>query len=236
MYKLYADVILDKSDNEDYIRIEKQRSYLLRQRNLLETTDFGASAAGNEYKTRFRKVNDVTRHSSVDIKIGKFLHRMVSFAEPEDVLEIGTAMGISTMYIAKAAPESRMVTMEGCAVIADKAKESFQNLEINNIELALGNFNTLLGKTLHKFEKLDFVFVDGNHRKEPTLEYFNTMLPKLHLNSFVVIDDIHWSKGMTQAWNEIRKHPRVSISIDLFRCGILLFRKDIAKEHFTLRF
>ena len=121
-------------------------------------------------------------------------------------------------------------------MIAEKAMENFNSFGINNIELAMGNFDLLLEKTLIKFDKLDFVLVDGNHRREPTLSYYNHIRPKLHAGSMMVIDDIHWSKGMEEAWDEIRNREEVSVSIDLFRLGILLFKKDIAKEHFVLKF
>jgi len=235
VYKLYTEVILNKGSEKNYQKIEKRRSKLLRQRSLLEITDFGAGASSQQYKTRYRKIKDVTRKSSISPRYGKLLYRIVDFISPEEVLEIGTAMGISTMYIAAAAPKSKITTMEGCAVIADKATESFNMLGLENIQQDLGNFDSLLEKTLRKFDRLDFVFIDGNHREEPTVEYFEKILPKLHSNSFLIIDDIHWSPGMSAAWNKIRKHPEVSISIDLFKLGILMFRKDIAKEHFVLR-
>ncbi|RLD31392.1 MAG: SAM-dependent methyltransferase [Bacteroidetes bacterium] len=236
VYEFYTEVILDKNSRSTYDAIEKQRRSLLRQRSLLETTDFGTGSGKNEYKVRFRQVKNVTRHSSISPKCGKLIHRLVEFNKPDDVLEIGTAMGISSLYIATAAPKSNFVTMEGCAMIAEKAMENFNSFGINNIELAMGNFDLLLEKTLIKFDKLDFVLVDGNHRREPTIEYFRLILPKLHEGSMVIIDDIHWSKGMEQAWNEIRANEKVSVSIDLFRTGILLFKKDIAKENFILKF
>ncbi len=236
VYTFYTEVILDKNSRDTYDAIEKQRRSLLRQRSLLETTDFGTGSRNNEYKIRFRQVKNVTRHSSISPKYGKLIHRLVEFNKPDDVLEVGTAMGISSLYIATAAPKSNFVTMEGCAMIAEKAMENFNSFGINNIELAMGNFDRLLEKTLIKFDKLDFVLMDGNHRCVPTLAYYNHIRPKLHAGSMVVIDDIHWSKGMEEAWDEIRNRDEVSVSIDLFRVGILLFMEDIAKEHFVLKF
>ncbi len=236
VYQFYTDVILDRSPIPEYVEIENQRTALLRQRSLLETTDFGTGAYNNEYKTRFRQVKEITRHSSISPKFGKLVHRLVRYASPSEILEIGTAMGISSLYIATAAPNSKIITIEGCAVIAEKATENFNKFGIMNIEMVMGNFNHLLSKTLNRFGKLDFVLIDGNHRKEPTIDYFQQILPKLHAGSIVVIDDIHWSKGMEQAWNEIKANEAVSVSIDLFKAGILLFREDIAKENFILKF
>jgi predicted O-methyltransferase YrrM len=82
---------------------------------------------------------------------------------------------------------------------------------------------------------LDFIFVDANHRKAPTLSYFEICLPKVHENSIMIFDDIYWSKEMTEAWEQIKQHPSVGISIDLFQFGIVLFRKTQAKQHFVLK-
>jgi len=235
VFSLYSQVILNREQKEIFRDIEKIRSSLLKQKSLLETTDFGAGAGGDAYRTRFRTVRDVTRKSSVGPRTGRLLHNLAGFARPDHMLEIGTAMGISTMYMATAAPESHFVTMEGCAVIAEKARENFDGLQLSNVELKLGSFNGLLKKTLGEFPKLDMVFIDGNHQREATLEYWNGILPLLHENSIVVIDDIHWSPGMRAAWKRICANPEVSISIDLYNLGILLFRKDIATEHFVLR-
>ena len=236
VYKLYTDVIRSSKNETSFRKIEEQRKKLLRQRSLLETTDFGAGARGESYRTRFRTVRNITKYSSVRPKTGRLLHRLVEFASPENILEIGTAMGISSMYMASAVPGSHFVSMEGCAVTAEKARENFNKLDLKNIDVKLGNFTTLLPTTLQEFAHLDFVFLDGNHQKEATLDYFSQLLQFLNENSIVVIDDIHWSRGMGKAWKKIYSHPDVSTSIDLFRCGILLFRKDIGKEHFILRY
>jgi predicted O-methyltransferase YrrM len=236
VYEFYTSVILGRNTDAAFPLIEKRRAALLRQRSLIETTDFGAAAAGHIYRTRFRRVNAVTRKSSMNPRLCRLLYRLVKHAEPANIIEIGTAMGISTLYMAAAAPGSRIVTMEGCAVIAEKAMESFHKAAYGNIELITGNFDHHLGAALEKFDRLDFMLIDGNHRKEPTISYFMKILPKLHEGSMVVIDDIHWSAGMLQAWNAIRNRKEVSVSIDLFRMGILLFRDDIARENHILRF
>ena len=236
IYSLYTDVILDKSSKEVFGLIEKRRASLLKQRSLLETTDFGTGAGKNPYKVRFKQVRSLTRHSSIRPKYGRLLHRLAGSFKAEEVLEMGTAMGISSMYIASAVPESSMVTMEGCAMIAEKAARNFSKMDMRNIEVDVGNFDLHLEKTLLKFNRLDFVFIDGNHRQEATIRYFKQILPKIHPGSIMVIDDIHRSKEMQRAWEKVREHEKVSISIDLFRLGIVLFKDDIAKEHFILKY
>ena len=83
--------------------------------------------------------------------------------------------------------------------------------------------------------KTDFIFFDGNHQKEATLKYFNQLLPLAHNDSVFIFDDIHWSKGMEEAWEEIKDHPNVRVTIDSFYWGIVFFRKEQEKEHFVIR-
>ena len=40
---------------------------------------------------------------------------------------------------------------------------------------------------------------------------------------------------MKQAWSEIKKHPKVRVTVDIFHCGIVFFKKGQAKEHFKIR-
>jgi predicted O-methyltransferase YrrM len=89
---------------------------------------------------------------------------------------------------------------------------------------------------LAKTDSVDFVFVDGNHRKEATVNYFNWCLPKVHENTVLIFDDIYWSKGMNEAWDIIKSHPQVTVTIDLFWIGLVYFRKGQEKEDFKIKF
>ncbi|WZL88411.1 class I SAM-dependent methyltransferase [Salinimicrobium sp. 3283s] len=81
----------------------------------------------------------------------------------------------------------------------------------------------------------DLLFIDGNHQKEATLSYFEKLLPTVHNDSVMIFDDIHWSKGMEEAWEEIKAHPKVKVSIDTFQWGLVFFRREQEKEHFVIR-
>ena len=93
-----------------------------------------------------------------------------------------------------------------------------------------------LPEVLHDAQQADFVFFDGNHRKEPTINYFNMCLPHISENSVFIFDDIHWSQGMEEAWNEIKQNEQVSTTIDLFFVGIVFFKKDLQKQDFVIKF
>ena len=97
------------------------------------------------------------------------------------------------------------------------------------------SFEKRLPDAFKELGSLDFVFIDGNHRKEPTLQYFEACLAHATSDSVFVFDDIHWSKGMEAAWESIKLHPSVTLTIDLFFFGVVLFRKEPQKkEHYSL--
>ncbi|HNR16193.1 MAG TPA: SAM-dependent methyltransferase, partial [Chitinophagaceae bacterium] len=88
-----------------------------------------------------------------------------------------------------------------------------------------------------KIPFIDFAFIDGNHRQEPTERYFNQLLPKMHHESILVFDDIHWSSEMEQVWKTIKDHPSVRCTVDLFFIGVVFFRDEFReKQHFSIRF
>ena len=86
-------------------------------------------------------------------------------------------------------------------------------------------------------EKINLAFIDGNHRKEPTLHYFSELLKKSTNDSIFIFDDIHWSSEMEEAWNLIQQHDSVTLTVDLFFIGLVFFSTDFkVKQHFTIRF
>ncbi len=87
----------------------------------------------------------------------------------------------------------------------------------------------------HKPQSPDLIYFDGNHQKEASLHYFEKLLPLAHNDSVFIFDDIHWSREMEEAWEEIKAHPRVRVSIDTFYWGLVFFRIEQEKEHFTIR-
>jgi predicted O-methyltransferase YrrM len=152
-------------------------------------------------------------------------------------VELGTSLGITTCYMAKGNEKATVYTCEGSAAIAAIAKSSFAGQQAKNIELAEGDFARTLQPLLNKIGKIDFAFVDGNHRKEPTIEYFNKLLNHSTPSTILIFDDIHWSADMEAAWKEIQGHPAVTLTIDLFFIGLVFINPDFkVKQHFVIRF
>ncbi len=234
VYKLTDEVIYDFSTKKVYDSIEEQRKKLLRDDRPVKVTDLGAGSNLNKNETK--KVNQIAKNALKNPSLAQLIYRIAAFQQPKNIIELGTCLGITTAYLAKAQPTASVLTIEGCPETAAVAKENFDALNLDNVELQVGNFNELLPIAISKAETLDFVYIDGNHTKEATLNYFNWCLTKIHEDSLLIFDDIYWSSGMKEAWETIKNHPQVTITIDLFWIGLVYFKKDQAKEHFKIKY
>ncbi|OJJ15134.1 SAM-dependent methyltransferase [marine bacterium AO1-C] len=234
VFDLYTRCINHSKSFEAFHSIEKLRSSLLHNPQLIEVTDLGAGSRKN--KQDFRKVNAIARHSMSSRKVSELLFRLVDYFQPQHILELGTSLGINTLYLAKAQPSAQVTTMEGCPNIASIARKNFKSQQVESIQLMEGNIDKTLPYFLDNASKLDFVFLDANHREAPTIRYFEQCLAKSHEDSVFILDDIYWSQGMQRAWEQIQKHPQVMLTIDLFRVGLVFFRNKQPKQHFKLRF
>lgn len=225
----------DKENYPVYASIEKVRQQLLNDNIIIEVEDFGAGSS--VIKTNKRVVSAIAASSLKPKKYAQLLYRMVKYYKPQTVLELGTSLGITTSYLASANEGSKVLTCEGSAAIASIAKQNFQSQQLKNIQLTGGDFTKTLTPLLSGVKKIDFAFIDGNHRKQPTIEYFNQLLDHTTTQTILVFDDIHWSAEMEEAWEIIKQHPSVTLTIDLFFISIVFFNPDFNhKQHFTIRF
>lgn len=233
VYKLADEVIYDKRQFEDYHIIEAQRKRLLQDESMIQVTDLGAGSHLN--KDRTKKVKQIAKNALKRPALAQLIFRLVKFNNPKLIIELGTCLGITTSYLSKAAPKANVITIEGCPQTAAVAGKNFEELQLENIRLEVGNFDLILPGILNAEQQLDFVYIDGNHRKDATLNYFKWCLPKVHENSMLIFDDIYWSAGMKEAWAEIKAHPQVTVTVDLFWIGLVFFKTGQARQDFKLK-
>lgn len=236
VYDLYTQAICPKGREEgEFQPIEMLRKRLLKNKDEIEILDLGAGSRRN--KSNRRKISEIARNAEKPARFGELFFRLTRYFQPHTVLELGTSLGLTTAYFAKAAPDSAVITMEGCPETARLAAKNFEELGINSVEIAVGNIDETLPDVLHTQQKtMDLVFFDANHRLKPTLRYFEEVLPYASDSTVFIFDDIYWSGEMTQAWEQIKAHPQVRVTVDLFWVGLVFFRKEQAKENFMLRF
>ncbi|MCU0375510.1 MAG: class I SAM-dependent methyltransferase [Chitinophagaceae bacterium] len=236
---VYDLVTLVLNDNKNryycYGPIEALRQQLLKSDTGLLVTDLGAGSRTANSSTR--SIGSIARSALKPPKYGQLLFRLANYLQANTILEVGTSLGITTAYLASSNSRGRVFTMEGVPAIVSTAQKHFALLGLQNIELIAGNFDATLPEALPQIGSIDMAYLDGNHRLEPTLRYFNQLFPFLHGKSLVIFDDIHWSTEMEQAWQAIKADPRVTLTIDLFFIGLVFFDEAFKQpQHFTIRF
>ena len=235
VYDFIEKVLLDKGSYPAYSRVETLRRQLLYSHERIQVLDLGAGSR-KEGKQE-RKIRDIVRFSAKPRKYGQLLYRMVRHYQILEIMELGTSLGLTTAYLAYAAERGRVLTMEGAPEIANMAESNFLKLGMDNIEVVIGDFDHRLEDALSNMPSPGLIYIDGNHLKEPTLRYFDRLLPHCGEGTVLVFDDIHWSKGMQEAWQSIKMEPQVRCTIDVFFMGIVFFRNSFReKQDFMIRY
>lgn len=230
VFNLVQKCFYDKSNFKEYSVLNHYRELLLQNKKTINVTDFGAGS--RVFKSNTRAINKIAQNAGIAKKEAQLLFRIARYFKPKLVLEIGTSLGLATSALALSS--ENITTLEGCSETAKVAQIQCKEFNLN-VNSVVTEFDTYLKAIPENGAKFDFIYFDGNHSKEATLNYFNLLLPTITNDSVWIFDDIHWSLGMEEAWESIQKHPKVTVSIDTFQWGIVFFRSEQEKEHFTIR-
>ena len=231
VYDLVTKCFYDKTRYKAFHSIFNYKKLLLQNKSTISVTDLGAGS--QVMKNQKRLISQMAKNAGTTINRTKLLFRLTQYFKPENILELGTSLGIATHAMSLGNPNARITTIEGCPNVSKFSERNLKNENLNNIKLITGEFHNEIKKL--KPNKFDFIFFDGNHQKEATLQYFESLLETAHNETVFIFDDIYWSKGMTEAWEIIKNHPKVTVTIDTYFWGFVFFRKEQLKEHFTIR-
>ena len=234
VFDLVSRVFRNKIDPDVVLMIENIRKKHLSDRTIVKVLDLGSGSS--VLQSDLRKISDIAKYSSVSPRYGKLLANLASEFGKQGIIEFGTSLGISTMYLAAGCRESIIYTMEGCPEISSIAEGNFSSTGFDNIKLMTGSFDELLPEIKSKAAGPGIVFIDGNHRKEPVLKYFSEMAEISEKDTVIILDDIHLSDEMEEAWKEIKRNENVSFTIDLYRMGMVFFRKGMSHIDYVIRY
>jgi predicted O-methyltransferase YrrM len=235
LYNFYMELVKNDYPYEDFEQLAKIRSALKANSTEINITDFGAGSKKINSNTRL--ISTIAKHGIAQKKQAEFLYRLLNKFQPKTIIELGTSIGLTSLYLSKAVKNSTIYTIEGCPNLYEFSKNLFKANGSKNITSLRGNFNTELPKLISNLNTIDFVYIDGNHAYQPTIDYFKLVLEKVNPNTIIVFDDINWSNDMQKAWDTIKNNKQVTLSLDFFHFGIVFFRKEnLTKEHFTLNF
>jgi predicted O-methyltransferase YrrM len=217
--------------------IESLRKEYKNNSDFLSYADPGA---GNRIKTgnvkNKRKIQSIAKNSLQHPRYCRLFYRMINYLEVFNVLELGTSLGITTSYMSRAGTSVKIDTIEGVKEIAALASGTFSKLNCQNISLHIGTFDEILPSLFPGEKQFQMVFIDGDHKGSSLLKYFDCIVKQIPRHGVVIIDDIRWSHSMYDAWEVIKNHPEVTVTIDLFYMGLVFFRPGLSKENFMIKF
>ncbi|MCQ2251525.1 MAG: class I SAM-dependent methyltransferase [Bacteroidales bacterium] len=196
-------------------------------------TSAGAKGNGDKYE---RAVSDIAKSSSSYGKYGQLLQRMSAFLKPQSILELGTSLGIGTLYLASGNPDANVITVEACPETSKVATENFRLLGYDNITPIVSPFDNVLDDILSNNQPFGLIYVDGNHTYEATKRYYEMIAQHADDNTVAIFDDINWSKGMSKAWDEIKQAPKSYVAIETLRMGIIFFNSKLTQKIYCARF
>ncbi|HEY4110989.1 class I SAM-dependent methyltransferase [Puia sp.] len=234
VFDFVTNVLNDRQAYPAYKPIEQLRHRLRKDNTTLQVEDRGAGSAYGPSHTR--SIASIVKNAAKPPRLGQLLHRVAAHYHPATIVELGTSLGLSTAYLAAGAPRANIHTIEGVPAIAAAAGRNLDSLHLHPTILT-GSFDEVLPSLLPALPPIDLAFIDGNHRHDPTLRYFEQLLRHASPSSVLIFDDIHWSAEMETAWNTIKKDPRVYLTVDLFFLGFVFRRDDFkVKQDFIIQF
>lgn len=234
VFDIVSRIFRNKIDPEVVSYIEEVRKRMISDRRIIPVNDLGAGS--EKMKSKFRKVSDIAKYSSVSGKYGVLLSNLATEFGAPLIVELGTSLGISTMYLASTCTGTEVKTIEGSPSVSEIATENFKDSGNKNIEVLTGSFDAVLPVILKSTIKPGLVFIDGNHRKEPVMNYFTQIAEISGSKTVIIIDDIYYSEEMEDAWKQIKRFDKVTVTIDIFRMGIVFFREGISHNDYIIRY
>ena len=235
LYNFYMESVKNEYMFGDFEALNVVRNKLRSDKGILQIVDFGAGS--KKMNSNERSISRISKYGIASQKQAEFLYRLVNKFSPKIIVELGTSVGLTTLYLSQANSKSTIYTIEGCPNLFKFSKALFNTQKVKNINSLNGNFDLEFPKILSKIETLDLLYVDGNHTYQSTINYFNMALAKKNPHSIFIFDDINWNEDMQKAWIEIYSNTEITLSLDFFYFGIVFFRKEqLNKEHFTLKF
>lgn len=233
VFKLYNEVI-DNSDKFSFEGIAEQyRRRLLSDISTIAVIDFGAGSRVLGKKNR--RISDIAAVSAKPPHQAQMLARLALFLQPDNILEMGTSLGVSTVYLSLACPASCITTIEGSESVQHRAEREMQALGLGNVRSVCAVFKDFLRGKGDMLSTCGLVILDGHHQCEATVEYFEEIFPQLPQGACMVIEDIRWSGDMAKAWKKIIKESTPKVVVDLGQVGYLFKRDGQASQYFALR-
>lgn len=176
---------------------------------------------------------ELSLRKNISFRKASLLFRLVNYFKPSSILEIGTAWGISTLYLKKAHTISNLTVIEPDHRIAETAldiiKKSGENIFFENGDLWLEKLSVQIQKNpdfivLHQFKSAIY----------PTL--LELFVHNIQEDSILIIEGIYSNKKIKSFWEALKAAEKVRVTMDLYDYGIIFCNVKLNKQNYVVAF
>ena len=170
VFSLITKCFYNSKPKPEYCSLKNYRNALLKNKNTIEVTDFGAGS--KVFKSNTRPISKIAKTAGISSKRAELLFRITNYFQPESILEIGTSLGLATSTLALGNPKSKTITLEGCPNTANQCQLQLQLFNIKNAECITTEFSTYFKIYNLQPTTYNLIYFDGNHQKKSYFRLF----------------------------------------------------------------
>lgn len=208
-----------------FVQIENLRTLLNKTKKKIKENKNGVETE--------RRISEFVRESSISPSYDQLLFRLVNFFKPRNVVEIGTSIGITSLYLATSDTHRPVYTIGESKELADFAHTTFGKVGLQNIIQQTGNVETKLPVVLSKEKNIDFVYFGRQTSVEAIQKSLSLLSSSFTSKTVIMLSDL-WKDERKELWETMKKQSGVRVSIEMFHYGILIFNEDLQCENYNL--
>ena len=193
-------------------------------------------------RENFKELVDYAESNRVPIvsqDVARFIELLLKIIKPKNILEIGSAIGYSSLIMYKAS-DANILTIEKDEETFKLLKENLKKYDTDNKIKAINDDAINALKSMDKEEKFDFCFIDAN--KSQYEEYLNLVYDLTSDNALILIDNILFRgfvaknednkryrtiiKNLKKFIEDVKSDKRFTESLLTVHDGLLLLRKE----------
>ena len=228
VFNLITKVIEESLPYYRFHEIELERRKLHYCLEELSYTD----KKGRKEKKHTATVSAIVAQEAIKQKQGMLLFRLANFFKYKKMLQIGTGVGISTLYLTSYDSDIQCISLEAIPAFANITKRLLAHETQANVVIRVGEYQHLLPEALTTLQQVDMVYFKSKREHADTFALFEQMLPYVHESTCFVFDGIKTSQQMRLVWKTVCNHPQVTVTVDLYSMGIVFFNPKLHKRNY----
>ena len=231
VFNLITKVIEERCSYYSFYDIELIRKQLLFRDDVIAYPD-----RQQKGKLCRRTVGEIVEREAIKPKHGALLFRLTNYFKSRNILQLGSSMGLSTLYLTSYAPGLKCIALENVPEFAPIARIAYEKGGHNPVDLRIGSNKELLPQALEDLKQVDFVFFNTLYEQPDNVWLFNECTKYAHDGSLFVFEGIKANQKMREFWKEICARPEVTVTIDLYSMVIVFFNKKLHKRNYIVYF